>query len=333
MDESEKKLLENIKNLDTSQLFKKNTYVNIPINDIFIPAYIINEKENKKFEVYIQNSENRQDIPSNYFVLFGEKECAEQFKLRQYPINLFFRKYEISDLLNYINKALAKFNIVLNSKNNNNSNCNSNNSFEKDNNSSMSTSSSNNFQNNNNNSSSNNTKIIDFNGYYIYQFLEGFILDFFSLCIENFKTNNFNINDKNLLIYILDIIIYLAGIVKLNLDKYKSAYYNRKLLIVSQIHSILISFDSLIYNLTPNFDIIYNSELDLKKKLADIANLVYEIILSSKNNNQIPLQCLIIFIKLICLGQVKDCIENYNKKEIYDIFNDHMKNLDKNEII
>ena len=333
MDESEKKLLENIKNIDTSQLFKKNTYVNIPINDIFIPAYIINEKENKKFEVYIQNSENRQDIPSNYFVLFGEKECAEQFKLRQYPINLFFRKYEISDLLNYINKALAKFNIVLNSKNNNNSNCNSNNSFEKDNNSSMSTSSSNNFQNNNNNSSSNNTKIIDFNGYYIYQFLEGFILDFFSLCIENFKTNNFNINDKNLLIYILDIIIYLAGIVKLNLDKYKSAYYNRKLLIVSQIHSILISFDSLIYNLTPNFDIIYNSELDLKKKLADIANLVYEIILSSKNNNQIPLQCLIIFIKLICLGQVKDCIENYNKKEIYDIFNDHMKNLDKNELI
>ena len=338
MDESEKNLLDNIKYLDTSQLFKKDNYIEISINDILIPAYITNEKENKKFEIYYQNSENKLEISYHYLILYGENEYAEQYKLRKYPINLNFRKFDITNVINYINKALAKYNIILNSKNNNNYNSNSFNLFEKDNNSSISTTSSNNL--NNNNSSSNNFKnseqkgkLIDINGYYIYQFLEGFILDSFSVCIENLKMNNFNINDKNLLILILDIIIYLADFVKLNLDKYKSAYYNRKLLIVSKMHSILVNFDSLIYNLTPNFDIIYNSNLDLNKKLAEIANLVYEIILSSKYKNQIPLQCLIIFIKLICQGQVKECIENYNKKEIYDILNDHMKNLDKNELI
>ena len=63
-----------------------------------------------------------------------------------------------------------------------------------------------------------------------------------------------------------------------------SIYYNRKLLIVSQIHSILISFDSLIYNLTPNFDIIYNSELDLKKKLAEFDKLNNELMNEIEEN-------------------------------------------------
>ena len=226
MDESEKNLLDNIKYLDTSQLFKKDNYIEISINDILIPAYIINEKENKKFEIYYQNSENKVEISYHYLILYGENEYAEQYKLRKYPINLNFRKFDISNVINYINKAIAKYNIILNSKNNNNYNSNSFNLFEKDNNSSISTTSSNNLNNNNNSSnnfknSEQKGKLIDINGYYIYQFLEGFILDSFSVCIENLKMNNFNINDKNLLILILDIIIYLADFVKLNLDKYK----------------------------------------------------------------------------------------------------------------
>jgi hypothetical protein len=150
---------------------------------------------------------------------------------------------------------------------------------------------------------------------------------------NNIHLNNFNINDLNLLTIILDTIIYLSNIVKSNLDKYKSAFYNRRLFIVSQGHALLISFNILIKNLTPKYHFIYNSNLVFEKKLVLIAKSIYEIILASKNKWQIPLQSLIIFIKFITCEQVKECIENYDKKEIYEILNGHMKNLDKNELI
>ena len=64
---------------------------------------------------------------------------------------------------------------------------------------------------------------------------------------------NFNFNELNILTIIFNTIIYLSNIIKSNWDKYKSALYNRGLFIVSQTHTILISFDSLI----KNFILIY----------------------------------------------------------------------------
>ena len=65
----------------------------------------------------------------------------------------------------------------------------------------------------------------------------------------------------------MNIIIFCANVVKNNLKYYKTAYYNRKLLIVSQIHAILVSFDSLISNLTPFYKYIGNSNVDLYKTM------------------------------------------------------------------
>ena len=80
-------------------------------------------------------------------------------------------------------------------------------------------------------------------------------------------------SNKNLFVCILDIIKYMGEVVKSNIKKYKIAFYNRKLLIVSQIHAILIGFDSLIYNLLPKYQFNYSSFIDLDIKLSEIINL------------------------------------------------------------
>ena len=330
MEESEKNLLENIKNFDTSRLLEKNTYAEIQINDSIFVVYILDEKGNQKCDIFIQNG-NKAEVSINYLNLLGENDYSEEKKKRDFPVNNNFIKYETTEVIKNINKLLLKNHIIINS--NNNMNCNMN---EKDNNSSTSTTSSNNIQNNNNNSSlkqDKNGKIIDISGYMTFQLLQGFLLDCISIINNKINNNNFTISEKDLLTLIINIIIYLAKVVKANLDKYKTAYYNRRLLIVSQIHAILVSFDSLLFNLTPNFDLFYSPKLELDKKLPELTGLIYEIIIASKNKNQIPLQCLLIFIKLIYSGHAKESIENYNKKEIYEILNGHMKNLDKNELL
>ena len=332
MEESDKILLDNLKNYDLTRLFKKNQYCEIIINDSYlIQGYIINEKDNQKFDVCIPNNGNL-EVSINSLSLFGDNKniYKEDVKMRKLPINYYINRLDISELINRINIYLTRCNFILNSKNNNINN----NPSEKDNNSSTSTISSINSQNNNNNFyykrvNDKNGNNIDVTGYFTYQLLEGFLLDCLSL-IKDKLSNNQKYN-SNLFILILDIVIYCAEIVKSNLNKYKVAYYNKKLLIVNQISAILISFDSLIYNLTPIYS--YNINSILENKMSKIVNLVYQIILASKNKNLIPLQSLIIFIKLICYEKVKDNIENYDKKEIYEILNEHMRNLDKNELL
>ena len=333
MDEADKNLLENLKNFDLTTLFKKNVYCEIINRDPYsvIQGFILNEKEKQNFDIYIPKYRGNTDLPITFLNLLGENKniYKDDIKLRTIPINFNLSRAEMPELINSINTHLLRCNIILNGKNNNgNSNIN-----EKDNNSSTSTLSSTNTQYNNNpyynKIKDKNGNIIDYTGYITYQFLEGFLLDCFAIIKD--KLNN-NQNISNLFIPILDIIIYCAGIVKSNLNKYKSAYYNKKLLIVNQVHAILLSFDSLIYNLTPFFRYNYKNPI-LEKKLTEIGNLVYDIILASKNKNLIPLQILINFIQLICFDKVKDSKENYDKKEIYDILNEHMRNLDKNELI
>ena len=327
MEESEKELIENLKNFDLKKLFFDQTYVEVVNSDNLLEAFITAQKDNDCCEIIINRKKH--DISNNYLSFFGENDNGDIFKKRENLINFDLGYQKVSDLIKNIKKYSLKYNIPLNSRNNINNS-------EKENASILSTNSSNNIQNNNKITfTDKNGKLVDITGYLTYQFLEGFLLD----CL--FIFNNRLIHDIgsvdesyiNLFIHILDIIIYLSDVVKSNLNKYKTAYYNRKLLIVSQIHAILICFDSLIWNLTPNYNYVYNSYMEIEKLLTEIVNNVYQIILASKNINVIPLKCLITFIKLISSFNNKERIENCNKKEIYDILNDHMKNLDKNELI
>ena len=95
-----------------------------------------------------------------------------------------------------------------------------------------------------------NGKNIKVNGYQLYQFLTGEILDAFYIIKSKLSTGNIDEANQELFLTILNIIKYLIYEVKNNLNKYKNAYFNRKLLIVSKIHAILVSFEPIIANLT-----------------------------------------------------------------------------------
>ena len=322
MEESEKNLSENLKNLDFSRLILKNFYAELFINQQAFPVYIISEKENHMFDICFQDK--RGEVSLQMLNIFGDNDYPE----RETPINSNFYQKDTLYILNLLNGYLSQSNLNINLKNNHDGN---------EINSTTSSAPLNTEESNHNKLLDSKGKKIDITGFLAYQTIAGFLVDFFAVEINklenNIHLNNFNVNDLNLLTVILDKITYLSNIVKSNLDKYKSAFFNRRLFIVSQINAILISFDSLIKNLTPKFHIIYNSNSDFEKKLVIIAKSIYEIILDSKNKWQIPLQSLIIFIKFITNEKVKECIENYDKKEIYEILNGHMKNLDKNELI
>ena len=331
MEEQEKELLEILKNFDKTKLFRKQTYIELLFHDKWHQAFITEENNNQKCDIYIPNYGSF-EVSNNMLNFFGENDYTDDIKYRNSPINNELSNLESSELIQNLNKELTNFNITLNSKENTFT-ISLNKSKSND-----STGLSLNIRNNLNINDNKNVipdkkgNLIDVTGYLLYQFLEGYILDCLSIFTDLLERKNYDNNHINLYSSILDIAIYMGRIVKENISKYKGAYYNRKLMIVSPICAILISFDSLILNLTPKFEYNYKSS-DLEQKINEIVNLVYEIIIASKTRKLIPLHSLIIFVKLLCSRTVKDRIDNYNHKEIYETLNEHMKNLDKNELI
>ena len=324
MDENEKKLLESLKNFDTSKLFMPNTYVDFEFKD-FYPAYIISIEPGEKFNIYLPNKNSNIFPPKNMLRFFGENDHFENNKLKTSLINMDLYHSETTDVITFINEKLKSLNITLPDEIND-----SENELKKKNDPAFSLSGT----DDKHIIKDDNGNTYDIKGYFTYQFLEGILND--CLFITRYKLQNnhsLNFTDKELLSLIIEVILYCANVVESNLKYYKSAYYNRKLLIVSQIHAILVSFDSLISNLSPFYKYISSTYVDLNNKLSKVINLVYQIVLSSKNSNSIPLESLIIFIKLITFQMSKGTIDKFNKEEVYLILKEHMKNLDKNELI
>ena len=324
MDENEKKLLESLRNFDFSKLFFVNTYVDFEYNDLY-PSFITQADSDGKYSIHIQNKDSNITAPKNMLKFYGENDHFEKNKLRTAAINPRIQEAEITDLIDIISERLKGLNIKLSDENNESKNEENNNNK---------TQLSSNEKKKSNLIKQKNGQIYDLTGYLTHQFLEGLLNDCLCLLSQNLENNNsLNFNEKELLSIIIDIIIYCANVVKNNLKYYKNAYYNRKLLIISQIHAILVSFDSLISNLSPFYKKLSTTYVDLNNKLAQVINIVHQIILASKTTNSIPLQSLIIFIKLITIQLSKGSIEKYNRDELYLILKDHMKNLDKNELI
>ena len=327
MDESEKEILENLKNFDTKKLIMKDTYVEFQPHDSLRQGYVEDIKGNYKYELFIQNMNKLDDIPINVLNYYCENDYSEEIKNRDNIINEELININPDRLISSINLKLKSFNIKLNSKKNyagkkgNNNNVNNGGVYKNQN-------------YNKYKMPDKNGKMIDYTGYMVLQFFYGYIQDCFS--IINMELNRRHLDDShcNLFIYILDIIKYMGEVVSINKKKYKTAYYNRKLLIVSQIHAILVSFDALIYNLSSKYDYNYTTFPELDFKLTEIANLVYDIIIDSEGLNAIPLPCLIIFLKLLINKGARERINSnkFNKKLLYQILNEHLKNLNENEI-
>ena len=324
MDENEKKFLENLRNFKTNNLIIQNTYVDLDYNELY-PSYIYDIDSDGKYKIYIPKNNSNATCQKNMLKYYGENDHFENNKSRQSCINFRLVNADAITLINYINSKLKEYNMNIPDDIND---------LEK------------NLEDFNILSFSSNEKAkkilikdekgndIDIIGYFTFQFLEGTLNDCLCILKDNIITNHtLAFSEKELLSLISDIIIFCANIVQINLKYYKNAYYNRKLLIVSQIHAILVSFDSLISNLKPFYKQLSITNVDLNKKMKKIINLVYQIVLDSKESNLIPLQSLIIFIKFISSKSISGNINNYNKNDIYLILKEHMNNLDKNELI
>ena len=323
MDSYEKKALESLKNIDFKQLFMKDTYVEIQINDDIKEAYIDDIKEKEKCLLYIHTVDGRNgtmEFPMNVLNFYQQSDYAEE-KLRSTVINFNIFDLGTDKIISTINQKLESLGIHLKNQKN----------PKKDNNTNIG--SSNKSQNiDKNKIIDKNGKSLDIQGYWIYQFFFGYILDCLGLAHIKLNNHNFQTSYKSLLILILDIIIYMIDVVKGNLKKYKTTYFNRRLLIVSKIHGILIGFDTIINNLVNLYSFNFSVDRELNKRFTFILQSIYDIILASKDSCSIPLTSLLIFFKLITFEDNAKQIANYKVQDLYNCLNQHLKNLNENEL-
>ena len=321
MDNSEKEILETLKNFETKNLLTKDSYVEINLQGNCYQAYILSIKPNDQFEIFI--SKNTQgDASLNMLSFFGENLLSKEFYCRKNILNHNIEdyKHEPKYLKNILLRKLGYFNIKLDSykkQNQNKKNYKSTSSnLEKE------------FY-----AEDKNGKKIKINGYQLYQFLNGDVLDAFFIIRAKLKTGNIDEAHQELFLTILNIIKYLIYEVKNNLNKYKNAYFNRKLLIMSKIHAILVSFESIIFNLGTIVQYNYSNIKEIEFEFIQICNSVYDLVLSIKDKNLIPWPCMNILIEFILSIGVHDKrIQDYKNADLYSRFNIILENLSEVEI-
>ena len=118
MEESEKELLEIIKNIDTKKLLMKQTYAQILLNDSLRQAFIYEIKGNNDdiFILSIQSVKGFLNIPINMLYYYSENDYSEEYKMRDDLINLQLKDLNPDKLISQINKKLKSFNIIINYK-------------------------------------------------------------------------------------------------------------------------------------------------------------------------------------------------------------------------
>ena len=177
-----------------------------------------------------------------------------------------------------------------------------------------------------------NGNLVDISGYYIFQFLGGFLLDCLVLINNELSSIEVDSNLKDLFLLTLDTFIYVSSYVRANLKKLKSAINNRKLTIVSQVHSILASYELIINNISDFYQYDFSPFNDIDEKLRIFANMSYTILMESQEISAIPLKLLVGLINFICSDNVRIIISNFNENQLYKVFLSHIENLNENEL-
>ena len=81
MDESEKEILEKLKNFDCKKLIGKETYIEIQVKDNSIfQGFILGVNQNGKIEAYVQNNNKKFDIPIDCINIYYENDYIEKIK-------------------------------------------------------------------------------------------------------------------------------------------------------------------------------------------------------------------------------------------------------------
>ena len=321
MDNSEQEILESLKNFDTKNLLTKESYVEIFLQGNYYFAYIMNQKQNDQIEIYI-NPSTHGDVSINMLNFFGENLISKETYIRRNYVNLNFDNYEDSakHIKLMLNRKLNELNIRLDPNKKTNQ-------YKKN-------------KNSNNNAGfgeeyfveDKNGKKINIIGYKLYQFLVGDLLDALFVIEKGLNTRNLDNDNLELLKTILLIIKYLITEVKNNLSKYKTAYFNRKLLITSKIHAILVSLEPILFNLSFTYKYNYSNIAEIEFEYVQIANYVYELVLSIEEKTLIPWPCMEIIMEFILNEGVKKRLQNYKKFDIFHKFTKILENLNEKEI-
>ena len=327
MDNSEKEILENLKNFDTTNLYTQESYAEFFFQGNHNIIYILGPKQNNSIEIYL-NKSNRGDAPVNSLNFFGENIIQENLMTRRYFINPYIENKEDNAqyIILMIQKKLNEFNIKLDvNKKMNQSRKNKINKTMIINNKTGNNEKENILEDKNG-------KKIDITGYKLYQFLVGSLLDYFLIIKKNLKTGGLDNDFIELFMLILELIKYVINEAKNNINKYKNAYFNRKLLIASKIHAILVSLEHILINLKETFVYNYGKINYLEDQYVQIINSIYDIMLNIKDKNCVPWPCFVILLEVIVNEEFRKRSRNYKNNDVFNKFIIELENLNEAEI-
>ena len=295
-DSCDKDLQEKIKNLNTSLLFKKNSYIEIFQYDQWFPGYIIETKPNNKFDIIYSPTKGqlkrKNDISIKQLNFFGENNLQNGSSKRENCLNYNLHQVNVDKLFEIFNDKLNKINI-----------------------------------NNNENN--------DFIGYETYQFVSGYIFDILINIYTEITQKYIERKLIDLLLEVLKVIINALKEIKNNLDKLKFVLNNKKVIIFSAQYAILASIDNIIINLPNLFMQDFTNFPEINEKFAAISNLVYDLLVieNNKKNFNIPINILVNIIDfLTCKNDIAKHINKFDKTLICKLFMKNIENLKGNEL-
>ena len=318
MDNSEKEILESLKNFDTKNLITKESFVELFLQGSYYLAYVINQKQTDQFEIFI-NPNKFGDAPINMLNYFGENILSKDVYIRRSILNVNLENFKGSprNIKLMLNKKLNSFNIRLdqNKKLQNQPKKSKNYNSEKE------------FF-----IEDKTGKKINITGYKLYQFLVGDLLDVLSIIENKLETRNIDDEHADLFSMVLQIIKYIIQESKNNLNKYKNVYYNRKLLISSQIHAILLSLEPILFKLSFITRYNYGNVGEIEKLFEKISSSVYEIILTIDDKTLIPWPCMQTIMEFILEDGARKRVKEFKKQEVFQKFMKILENLSEIEI-
>ena len=341
--EESKKIFENLKNFPTEQILKKDTYINVLINENYYQGFIKEIKPNSKYEVFYLASSNKLETKNNLTSKEVSFLCSNYLS-SNYNIREIFLNDKINDILldndlnlmilnkireiyidiNIINNEIEKFDI--NAKKyiiNNLSELekNSPSLLVKD----------------------ENGNEFNITGYYTVQFFSGFLIDVIiyinnklSIALKESATNNSGITlteeFKNIIHLLLNLVIFVLSVTFKNTKKIKeSLQINRKIILIDKISSILASIEIILSNVLILFCYRFYDYLDIENKLVYISQICYDLIINNNNNN-IPFQLFLSLTNFITYEDNMIRITNFDKNKVYTSFLNMIQGLTETDI-
>ena len=337
-----KKKFEKFKNFQIEQIIKKDSYINVLVNDNYYQAFLKEIKSNNKYEINYLITSNKLETKNNLtfkdISFLGFNNLPTNNNIREIIFNdriddvktdtelnlmILNRMREIYIDLNLINNEIDKFNIneqkyrIVNLS-----------ELEKDNPSLI----------------IKDEKGEEYNitGYYTMQFFSGFLIDVivyinnklsFLLKESKKEQKDFILDDdfKKIIHILLNLIIFVLSIMIKHIEIIKECLqFNRKILIIDKISSILASLEIILSNVLIIFCYRFYENIDIEEKLVIISQLCYDILIN--NNNRIPIGLFLTLINFITYEDNMIRIINFDKNKVYMTFANMIQNLNETDI-